>query len=375
MSLFASKDGLVKIEDFCYESYPCQHHVCLRGNRTMMGAREICDLIVNNQLEISYEGFQHFEYIFKDNPKYGAYLRYLKNKMINMWNDGIITDRFISDSYKLFDALNGRNPQITYSEKVFRRSTPNIFSTIKLKKVSYPESEKRCDFIFNYDSLDSIIGNKSVIVKNFYCTSNPDELEVNWAGCKWNYYGKCMKPQFEFLEIPLATAHDFKLTASGENMPDEIYASLSIDNGPPRGRSLPVNRLVYSQNLIGLAEYPNENHIFDADGYYSTLFVWCEKMDDISSITLKINNIPLLFEVNPKHVKTTNNMIEISISGEMHGAVLSDKSIQLSYESKDNQLIKLELYGNKQHIIKVLYNRLEYLMSEENTANEEEEEN
>ena len=78
MSLFTSEDGLVKIEGFCYQSYPCKHYVCLKDNRTMMGAREICDLIVDNKLEISYDGFKHFEYIFKDNPKYGAYLRYLK---------------------------------------------------------------------------------------------------------------------------------------------------------------------------------------------------------------------------------------------------------------------------------------------------------
>lgn len=372
MSLFASKDGLVKIEGFCYESYQCHHHVCLKGNRTMMGAREICDLIVDNQLEISYEGFQHFEYYFKDNPKYCAYLRYLKNKMINMWNNGITEGRFISDPYQLFDVLNGRNPQITYSEKVYRRSTPNIYSRIKLQKIPWSQSEKSCDFIFDYDSLDSKIGNKSIIVQNFNCTSIPDELEVNWAGCKWTYYGKCMKPKFEFLEIPLATAHDFKLTAKGDNIPDEIYVLISIDNGPPGASSMPIQRPVYSQNLIGLAEYPNENHIFDADGYYSTLFVWCEKMDDISSITLKINNIPLLFEVNPNHLKTTENMIEILISGVMHGAVLSERSIELSYETKDNQPVKIELYGNKQHIIKVLYNKLQVLMSEENTANEEE---
>ena len=46
-------------------------------------------------------------------------------------------------------------------------------------------------------------------------------------------------------------------------------------------------------------------------------------------------------------------MIEISISGETRGAILSDKSIELLYTSKDNKHLKLELYGNQQHTIKV----------------------
>ena len=69
----------------CYESFPCKHNVSWKStnpmggqvnggkNSRLMSGPEICNLIVEQNLNVSYDDMAHFAYCFTS-PAHGEYL-------------------------------------------------------------------------------------------------------------------------------------------------------------------------------------------------------------------------------------------------------------------------------------------------------------
>src|SRR5579872_1202420 len=109
----------------CYESRPCQHHVTITQNTatmfgspvtTLMYAPDIMDLIIRENISVTYKELLHFSYCF-NSPECQKLLEKLKKEY-----DSIKEGYIVNNDGKKINQLLHKDPQITFGREIYRRT-------------------------------------------------------------------------------------------------------------------------------------------------------------------------------------------------------------------------------------------------------------
>lgn len=359
---------MIKIDNFCHQCNPCKHYVDLGSETDLMSGPEISKLFINGEntnVKITYTMLKHFSKYFTSDKQY-EYLEELRQKTIN--NKSI---ELVGNSDLVHEKYHNK-PLITYSKMEERRYTENSLSIIKAKKI---DTNK---FIIKFNDIKAKLPEIEFIVfKNFYCVSNGKKIvpnsiiKIKYSNSELKYYGKCINNNFTDLlgcQLPIINDIEFEIDAI-----DNVYLEILTDVFSPFSPKAKLHDEVIFLNTVKTHEYlgtvclnklcfetiqTNSMCWNKFSGYYSKIFIYSENLNNILSISLKINNQIYLDDVEIDIIKVNSSLLVIPLGCGNTGTIFNNKQLDIKIKTINNLNVQVEVYGEKQNLIT---NSQEYL--------------
>lgn len=315
----------------CYESFPCKHSVKIIKNgitkNILMSGPDIVRLIIEKNIQVEYDDFLHFKYLFKSSNEY--------NFLDSLVNKKKLDIEIIDNSLTIYDFMY-KDPTICFSANINRTCVPHY-------KVIH-----KCDFINNKFIYKN--NNHSMLRCNIYKVICVDELEKEYCPEKVDmcinnifiktWYNTCV----ENLDIPngIPIINNLEIIVH-DTICKNVFLQLYLENIVNEKKSI-----IYRNNTYELLyEGNNLSNVLDLENIYSDIFFEFNNISLAKNICLSIENLNLLMDVPISFLKLKNNICVYKFCEQNYG--INFKNLKFKIISEP-QYIKI--YGNKQNKIK-----------------------
>lgn len=288
----------------------------------------------------------------------------------------------LNNSPEIMGNLLHSKPEITYGARMIRRAVVQYNHLLRLEKCLSTNK-----YIIDISKLRDQIPASYYLLLSFNFYKNNKAYFPN-VTCKYyntniQLIGKCLEHLINSnlphhnggRDLPFPIFLDSNFEISLDDNIDELYVNIMSEpyetinpfnsNNINRNNNywLKYRRLIISHTII--------DDLNDVTGYFKKFYIYIKNIDHVISVDLLINNIPVIQNVNPNHLKIQNELNYVSDNGNLlcvrlgfgdHGRALDHEKIELKLKLKDDvlaPLIRATIYGE---IISLLgnYNSINY---------------